>query len=142
MLDLDRADCRRLLAAGGLGRLAVNLGDGPPVIRPVNYVFDDRSDSVVFRTALGSKFHALSHSVQAAFEIDGTDPSGPTGWSVIILGVIEEVTDKSELRRLEAIGVEPWAPGFKAHWIRIRARTVSGRRIVTTADVGPGGGSA
>jgi uncharacterized protein len=129
MLDLGRPECLRLLAAASFGRIAINGSPGP-VMRPVNYVFDEPSQSVIFRTALGSKFHALLKSGRAAFEIDGTDPTGATGWSVIIAGVTEEVTNQRELRRLEAIGADPWAPGFKGHWIRIRATAVSGRRIV------------
>jgi nitroimidazol reductase NimA-like FMN-containing flavoprotein (pyridoxamine 5'-phosphate oxidase superfamily) len=129
MLDLGRSECLRLLAAGSFGRIAVNGSPGP-VLRPVNYVFDEPSQSVIFRTALGSKFHALLKSGRAEFEIDGTDPTGATGWSVIIAGVTEEVTNPRELRRLETIGADPWAPGFKGHWIRIRATAVSGRRIV------------
>ena len=63
-----------------------------PVIRPVNYVFDERSQSVAFRTADGSKFHAMLVHGNAAFEIDGIDPGSRTGWSVIIVGMTEEVT--------------------------------------------------
>jgi uncharacterized protein len=133
MLELARPECLRLLAQARFGRIAVN-GSSGPVIRPVNYVYDEPSQSVIFRTALGSKFHALLRSARAAFEIDGTDPPARCGWSVIIAGVIEEVTDHSELRRLETLGLDPWAPGFKGHWVRIRANTVSGRRIAISAD--------
>jgi uncharacterized protein len=137
MIELARPECLRLLALTSFGRIAVN-GSWGPVIRPVNYVFDDPSKSVIFRTALGSKFHALLNSAKAVFEIDGADPSNRTGWSVIIQGATEEVTNHSELRRLETIGVDSWAPGLKAHWVRIRAYTVSGRRIVMAADAVPG----
>ena len=101
-----------------------------PVIRPVNYVFDERSQSVAFRTADGSKFHAMLINGNAAFEIDGIDPGSHTGWSVIIVGMTEEVTSPSVLRRLDHLGLETWTPGPKAHWVRVRAWTVSGRRIV------------
>jgi nitroimidazol reductase NimA-like FMN-containing flavoprotein (pyridoxamine 5'-phosphate oxidase superfamily) len=138
MLELDRSECLRLLAATYFGRLAVNLGSGPPIIRPVNYVFDEPSQSVIFRTALGSKLHALLRAAEAAFEIDGTDPGSRSGWSVILLGASEEVTDQGEIQRLESIGVDPWVPGFKSHWIRVRARTVSGRRIALASEHAPG----
>ncbi len=128
----------RLLASHSFGRLAVSMGEGAPVIRPVNYVFDEPSQSVMFRTALGSKFHALLRSADAAFEIDGIDETSRTGWSVIVRGVTDEVTDPSEVRRLDGLGLEPWAPGPKAHWVHIRAWTVSGRRIVLAADRMPG----
>jgi hypothetical protein len=50
---------------------------------------------------------------------------------VIVNGVTEEVTRPEELRRLEAAGLHTWAPGARPRWIRIRARTVSGRRITS-----------
>lgn len=129
VLVLSREDCLRLLASTNFGRLAV--ATDLPVIRPVNYVFDERSQSVVFRTADGSKFHAMLVNGNAAFEIDGIEPGSRTGWSVIIVGMTEEITNPSELRRLEHLGLESWTPGRKAHWMRIRAWTVTGRRIVT-----------
>jgi nitroimidazol reductase NimA-like FMN-containing flavoprotein (pyridoxamine 5'-phosphate oxidase superfamily) len=132
MLELDRSECLHLLATSSLGRLAVNLGDGPPVIRPVNFVFDAQSQSVVVRTGLGSKFHALANSANAAFEVDGTDATGRIGWSVIILGATEEITNQRELDRLAGLGLDPGVPGLRTHWFAIRARTVSGRRIVMT----------
>jgi nitroimidazol reductase NimA-like FMN-containing flavoprotein (pyridoxamine 5'-phosphate oxidase superfamily) len=130
MLELERPECLRLLAATGVGRIVVSVAEwDQPVIRPVNYVFDESSQSVLIRSGLGSKLHALLRSAKAAFEIDGIDPAGHVGWSVIIVGVTEEITHPAELRRIEGLGLEPWAPGHKGHWIRIRANTVSGRRI-------------
>lgn len=137
MLDLSRDECLELLASHSFGRLAVNLGRGAPVIRPVNYRFDKPSQSVVFRSALGSKFHGLLRSADAAFEIDGIDEASRTGWSVIMQGVTNEVTSPSEVRRLDGLGLQPWAPGHKAYWVQIRAWTVSGRRIVLAADSAP-----
>jgi nitroimidazol reductase NimA-like FMN-containing flavoprotein (pyridoxamine 5'-phosphate oxidase superfamily) len=131
MVILPRDECLRLLASHSFGRLAVAMD--APVIRPVNYLFDEPSQSVVFRTATGSKFHALLMAANAAFEIDGIDPGSRTGWSVIIVGMTEEITNPSEVRRLDALGLEPWAPGRKPRWMRIRAWTVSGRRIILTS---------
>jgi len=128
-LELSREECLYLLGSHQFGRLAVCTGSGPPLIRPVNYRFDKPSQSVVFRTAPGSKFHALLRSAQATFEIDGTDERSRTGWSVIIHGVTDEVVNRSEIRRLDALALEPWAPGHRPHWFHIRAWTVSGRRI-------------
>jgi uncharacterized protein len=130
MLELSREECLSLLASHRFGRLVVSTGAGHPVIRPVNYVFDDRSQSVAFRTAPGSKLHALIRSAQAAFEIDEVDEGSQTGWSVIIRGVTHEVTKLSEISRLGRLGLRSWAPGPKHHWVQIRAWTVSGRRIM------------
>jgi uncharacterized protein len=129
MVELSREECLDLLASHNFGRLAVVLHNSSPVIRPVNYVFDRRTQSVVFRTAGGSKLHALLQASKAAFEIDGIDASARTGWSVIIEGVIANVTVPADIGRLNRLGLEPWAPGGKPHWVQIRAWTVSGRRI-------------
>jgi nitroimidazol reductase NimA-like FMN-containing flavoprotein (pyridoxamine 5'-phosphate oxidase superfamily) len=138
MSEISRPECLALLASQRFGRLAVNIGRGAPVIRPVNYVFDQRSQSVVFRTAPGSKFHALLHAADAAFEIDGIDEGSRTGWSVIVRGVTGEVTRPSDIDHLDRLGLEPWAPGPKRHWVQIRAWTVSGRRIALADDNLPG----
>jgi nitroimidazol reductase NimA-like FMN-containing flavoprotein (pyridoxamine 5'-phosphate oxidase superfamily) len=138
MLDLDRTECLRLLAETGVGRVVISVTEWDhPVIRPVNYLFDRSSQSVLFRSASGSKLHALLRSARAAFEIDGTDPAGHVGWSVIVVGVSEEITNPAELRRVRSLGLLPWPPGDKAHWIRIRANTVSGRRIALVVDREP-----
>ena len=139
-LEIDQEECMRRLAAasGGVGCVAcvgrIALSVFPPVIRPVNYAFDDQTQSVVFRSALGSKLREGLSSGTAAFEIDGTDPVERAGWSVIIVGETEEVTDPAEADWLEGFELEPWAPGVKTHWVRIRATSASGRRIVRVSD--------
>lgn len=130
LVELSRAECLELLAATTFGRVVLSTGSGhTPMIRPVDYRFEPATNSVVFRTGEGSKFDALARSARALFEIDAIDPSQRTGWSVIISGVTAHVTSPAEVRRLERLGVSPWAPGHRPHWIRLRARTVSGRRI-------------
>ncbi len=127
---LSRAECLELLAAGYFGRIVVAAPDGSvPIVRPVNYVFDPRSQAVIFKTAAGSKLFALLRSSRAAFEIDHADAQTRTGWSVIVRGVAEEVRNPTEIRRLERLGVDKWAGSDGDRWIRVRAGTVSGRRI-------------
>jgi uncharacterized protein len=135
MLELTRSECLRLLAATGIGRVAVTVpGWDHPVIRPVNYVFDESSQCVLLRSALGAKLYALLRSARPAFEVDGIDHTEGVGWSVIIVGVCEEITDAGELRRIEGLGLEPFAPGRDGHWMRIRTNVVSGRRIEVVQD--------
>jgi nitroimidazol reductase NimA-like FMN-containing flavoprotein (pyridoxamine 5'-phosphate oxidase superfamily) len=129
LVELSREECLKLLASIDFGRLAVSLGDGAPVIRAVNYVFDGPSQCVVFRTAAGTKLHALIHAREAAFEVDAFDATSRTGWSVVVRGVPMEVTDPREIQRLDALALDVWNPAPCRHWARIRARTVSGRRI-------------
>ncbi len=100
-VDIAPDECRRMLAAaaGGVGRIA--LSGHPAMIRPVNYAFDDETRSVVFRSALGSRLREGLGSGTAAFEIDGTDPVERAGWSVIMVGEAEGVTDPAEIDRRE-----------------------------------------
>jgi uncharacterized protein len=130
MLDMPREECLRLLASHTFGRLAVGTSERAPVLRPVNYLFDERSQAVVFRTAVGSGFHALLRSAEATFEIDGIEEYARTGWSVIMSGRADEITNPNEISRLDGLALDSWAPGHKAHWMRIHASSVSGRRIV------------
>ncbi|MGO9901039.1 MAG: pyridoxamine 5'-phosphate oxidase family protein [Solirubrobacteraceae bacterium] len=131
LAELDRGECLRLLAATRFGRIVVRTQDGAPAIRPVNYAFDIPSQSIVFRTGRGSKLHALTAAGHAAFEIDGTDADGQPAWSVIVSGVTEEILNTGEIARLADLAVEPWAPSGKPFLIRLRAFTVSGRRITS-----------
>jgi nitroimidazol reductase NimA-like FMN-containing flavoprotein (pyridoxamine 5'-phosphate oxidase superfamily) len=133
LVVLDRSECLQLLATVNVGRIAVVLADsGQPLIRPVNYVFDTASQSVVIRSRSGSKLHALLHAKRAAFEIDGTKDEGRLSWSVIVHGVVEEVVAPSELRRVERLGLESKAPARDSRWLRIRLGTVSGRVASST----------
>ena len=60
-----------------------------PMIFPVNYRLD--GEAVVFRTDPGTK---LDHGPRApaSFEIDRFDREHRTGWSVVVVGRLEEVT--------------------------------------------------
>jgi len=130
LTELGRDECLRLLAGASLGRVAVNVPDWPPMIRPVSYVFDEPSQSVIFRSAQGSKLHALTHAARAAFEVDGEDETGASAWSVIVVGRVEAVTAAAEVARLDRSSLRPWLrPEDAPHWLRIRTTAISGRRI-------------
>lgn len=128
-MDLTPPECLDLLASHHLGRLAVVFGHETPIIRPVNYVFDWPTRAVVFRTAGGSKLHALRRATRAVFEIDGADLDAGVAWSVIVQGLTGEITQSTDIARLNDLNLQPWSPGHKPHWIRIGAWTVSGRRF-------------
>jgi len=125
--ELTPDQCRQLLRRERVGRVAVVTPAGWPLIRPVDYVFDERSGSVVFRSRRGSKLHALSHSDRASFEIDsGADTS--TTWSVIVTGVVETITRAPEIERLERLGLGTRVTVQPDTWLRIRPNVISGRR--------------
>jgi len=130
LVDLDRPECLRLLTMAAVGRVVVLAPGGTPVIRPVNYVLDEASQSVAFRCIQGTKLVSLLHSAHAWFEVDEFDHSGRTGWSVIIGGPAEAVNRREEARRLDGLALDSWVTGPDAVWIRVHTRVVSGRRIV------------
>jgi nitroimidazol reductase NimA-like FMN-containing flavoprotein (pyridoxamine 5'-phosphate oxidase superfamily) len=122
-------ECWGLLATQQVGRLAVVAGHYPLVV-PVNYGLDGQT--LVLRLSEGTKRDASAHA-NVAFEVDLIDVVRRTGWSVLVRGLAEELTDRhwSELvDRTHAAGVEPWAPGEHGHWFRLLPHRVSGRRIV------------
>jgi nitroimidazol reductase NimA-like FMN-containing flavoprotein (pyridoxamine 5'-phosphate oxidase superfamily) len=130
--ELTEDECRRLLGERHLGRLALVDADGP-VILPVNYTLD--GGVVVFRTDPGSKLDAAAAGTTVAFEVDAADERDRTGWSVVVRGRAAEVSDPADLERLRALPLYPWAPGAKAHYVRIRPASVTGRRIALPADL-------
>ena len=108
---LTDEECRQLLAANHLGRLAVTLPSGRPLIRPVNYVFDQRRSPSCSAAAPGSKQYALTHAPRACFEIDDGAGGATGAWSVIIVGSTEIVSRPSEIERLERLGLDTWGSG-------------------------------
>jgi nitroimidazol reductase NimA-like FMN-containing flavoprotein (pyridoxamine 5'-phosphate oxidase superfamily) len=126
---LDEGECRRLLAEEEVGRVGFVDDDGFPVVFPVNFVID--ADLVALRTDTGAKFdHVPLHRV--AFEVDGIDNRTRSGWSVLVQGYGQDVTDAVGLRYedLRRRSLPTWAPGPKTHWLTIQIHRISGRRIV------------
>ena len=125
--ELARDECLELLESRRFGRVGVVV-DGKPVVFPVNYLLD--GETVVFRTAPGSKLSgaALGH---VCFEIDGIDEAARAGWSVIVQGVGNEITEAIDQRsaRLRQLELEPWVPGEHAHWVAVNPESITGRRL-------------
>ena len=125
MEQLHRAECMRLMAGSALGRLAVVVAERPLVF-PVNFALD--GGAIVFRTDFGTKVHGARNG-PVAFECDGIDREYHTGWSVLVQGAAEVVRDPTDIARLEGLPLKPWCDVPKPIWMRLRARTISGRRI-------------
>ncbi len=127
---LMRDECLRLLAADEIGRLAI-VDAGAAHIFPVNYLLD--GESIVFRTDPGTKLSKGSSS-RATFEIDAFDRERRSGWSVVAVGRLDEVTsfDSKAFERVRALGIEPWA-GDKRHWMRLTPDRITGRRVAPRA---------
>ena len=124
--ELSKSECFELLARERLGRVAL-VDDRGPVVFLVNFVLDRHM--VVFRADQGTKLDAACRGSRVAFEVDGTDTAARTGWSVLVRGEAIEVTDPAELARMRKLPLDPWAPGAKAHYVRILPAVLTGRRI-------------
>ncbi len=127
---MDRQDCQDLLASECVGRLVV-IVDGVPEIFPVNYDID--GDSIVFRTNEGRKMRGV-HSGQVAFEVDHFDLETRSGWSVVVHGHAEGVTE-NDAGELKDKAAAPWS-GRKEILVRISPATVTGRRVRAVHGVG------
>jgi nitroimidazol reductase NimA-like FMN-containing flavoprotein (pyridoxamine 5'-phosphate oxidase superfamily) len=125
---LTVAECRELLEGHHFGRFGFvdSVGVFPSII-PVNYLLDD--DRIVIRTDAGSKLAAALRGAPVAFEVDGVDENHQAGWSVVVRGHAEEVTDADKLAKLRQTPLVAWHPGPKPHYVRINASQVIGRRI-------------
>jgi nitroimidazol reductase NimA-like FMN-containing flavoprotein (pyridoxamine 5'-phosphate oxidase superfamily) len=125
---IERHECMALLRNTCVGRIAVVV-EGEPLVLPVNFVVDD--DTIVFRTAEGTKFDACVQNARVAFEVDQIDTRSHAGWSVLVRGRAQEITDPDELARARRLPLNPWARAPKPHFVRLQPDTVSGRRIPT-----------
>jgi len=124
---MTAAECKQLLADGGIGRfLFVEPGRGPVAI-PVNFRMD--GDDVVFRTGSGDSVSAGLHERRVSFDVDHLDDALSEGWSVLITGRAQIITDQAGLARAEALHLEPWAGGDKPTYVRLTGTQITGRRI-------------
>jgi len=113
-----------ILAGQQIGRIVVVI-DGQAEIFPVNYVTD--GETLVIRTAEGTKLDGVLKTGQVAFEIDTWDIDH--GYSVILRGTAAPVTDPADLARVEALHLKPWVPTVKTVFVRIEATEISARKF-------------
>jgi transcriptional regulator with XRE-family HTH domain len=123
---LTPAECRRLIASGGLGRIAFCTVSGP-VMLPVNFTVIGAS--IVVRTNPGTLIEAHGDE-RAAFEVDHVDEVLRQGWSVLVLGQAHRVLQSGELRHVqEGATILPWPGGDGDVYVRIVPDQITGRRI-------------
>ncbi|WP_086825080.1 pyridoxamine 5'-phosphate oxidase family protein [Streptomyces sp. NRRL B-24572] len=139
--EIGEAECWELLDGHGVGRVAVEGGDGLMVI-PVNYRVVDRE--VVFVTAAGSPLaRSAASGAEVAFEEDRLDEAFSQGWSVLLVGPVRTVSDETSVQRINAAGrPEPWAGGGRETMVTLSPRRVTGRRVRGPGAPGTPSGSA
>jgi len=133
---MDEAECLRLIAGGGVGRIAYSGQYGLTVL-PVSYKLLD--GSIVVRTPLGSSTdEALRTGIRGAdyrvtFEIDQVGHDAEEGWFVIIQGPAHHVDAHDDC-------LAAWVPGQRSsegrsreHYVRITPSLIVGRRLRQSA---------
>lgn len=134
--ELDEAECLRLIASGGVGRIGYSGRYGPTVM-PVNYRLYE--GTIVFRTAQDSatdedlRTGIANAEFKVAFEIDDFDTAARTGWNVLIQGSAHHVESEAERAAVAGAGVDPWPGGDRELFLRIIPTRVTGRRVSQTS---------
>jgi nitroimidazol reductase NimA-like FMN-containing flavoprotein (pyridoxamine 5'-phosphate oxidase superfamily) len=131
---LEETECLKLLAQSAIGRVAVSIGAVPAVF-PVNFAMLD--EAIVFRTSSGTKLAAAMRNSVVAFEVDDFDSLYHDGWSVLVVGIADELRDPELVERAKSLPLVPWAEGARDHVVAIRPEFVSGRRIVHGPELAP-----
>lgn len=126
--EVTREECLSLLNTGRVGRIGVSI-DSLPAIIPVNFIAI--AGSLIFRCAGTSRLFRASHGSVLAFEVDDYDTEGSFGWSVLVRGFSQEITDEEELGIARSLWLEAWPLGERAdRYIALPLTVVSGRRFL------------
>jgi uncharacterized protein len=126
LTKLDRDECLELLGGARIARVVLSA-NGIPVALPVNFAVLD--GDVVFAIDRGEVFDAAVQEAVFSVEVDDVDPIYHTGWSVLVTGVAEMLTEAQDIAQARQLPVQPWAPGPHRFFVRVRSTVVTGRRI-------------
>lgn len=131
---LDRQECLRLLGKVPVGRV-VYTRQALPAVLPVNFSLDTDS-SVLLRTSARSDLVRAVDGVVVAFEADEFSTRTRSGWSVVVTGRAQVVTDPAEHERLLRTGPGSWMPIQDDVFVRIEATMVTGRELTDLRATG------
>jgi len=128
---LSAEECTNCLAGTKVGRVAVSTG-ALPAIYSVVYVLS--GDRVVFRVPAQSRLLRALDQAVVAFSIDRFDDDARGGWSVLVQGVAEQVTDAAAIAQLRALPLPSWSkePGAD-RFVHISTDHLSGTRVARTS---------
>ncbi|GGQ07659.1 DNA-binding protein [Streptomyces pseudogriseolus] len=129
---LGRQECLRLLGKVPVGRV-VYTRHALPAVLPVNFTLDP-DGSVVLCTSVDSGLVRAVDGVVVAFEADDFQAGRRSGWSVVVTGRAEVVTDPAEHERLLRTGPRSWMPLRDGVFVRIGSGMVTGRELTGTGD--------
>lgn len=119
---LTHDECWTRVSTQELGRLVTHVGDVIDIF-PVNYTVD--RETIVFRTAEGSKLVELSVNDEVLFEVD--DHTDEDAWSVVVRGRAHRLATSDEVAQADRLPLKPWVPTLKYNYVRIEPTSLSGR---------------
>lgn len=124
---LSRQECLAYLAQSSVGRVAVSTGALPAIY---TVLFTLKDEHLVFRVPRESRLRrALSRSV-VAFSTDRFDPGMFRGWSVLVRGVGEDVSDPVLVEHLRGLPLPSWSERPEAdHFVRLPVEHISGSQV-------------
>lgn len=123
---LSPHECELLLGRHHLGRLGLTTAS-LPVILPISFAMSGAAP--MFWTGDGLKLHAARNGHVACLEIDGHDPLEHSGWSVLVIGRLAEITGARQKARYGHLPIPVWRSTDDPHLIRLEPTLVSGRRL-------------
>jgi nitroimidazol reductase NimA-like FMN-containing flavoprotein (pyridoxamine 5'-phosphate oxidase superfamily) len=121
---LSTAESWVFLRQRTMGRLAVSVA-GHPDIFPINYYADD--NSIVFRTAPGSKLLEVTINNSVAMETDAY--SATEAWSVVVKGTATVIEKQADVYAAEALPLRSWVPTVKPVFVRVTPTEINGRHF-------------
>jgi nitroimidazol reductase NimA-like FMN-containing flavoprotein (pyridoxamine 5'-phosphate oxidase superfamily) len=127
IIELDEAECWRLLSTHPLGRLAVTATDGDVDVFPLDFLAHERC--LYLRSAPGSKLRDITAHRAVALESDGEDVAGR--WSVVVRGRAERLALDTEIIESGVLALRSTNPTAKYNYVRVTPTTITGRRFAT-----------
>ena len=100
-ISLDAA--RNLLKASRRGVLAVNGDNGYPYALPLNYIYDEESNTIIFHGArVGHKLDSIKACDKVCFTVYGNVQVKEEAWapyveSVVVFGKCHPIEDREEM---------------------------------------------
>jgi hypothetical protein len=126
MEHLDLMEGRRLLASVSVGRLGYTAATGPQIV-PMN--FELVHDALFLRTTPDGEVARWALGREVCFEVDHVDDFLRAGWSVLVVGVLEE-PPPNVIRSLDVGDMPaPWPGGVKSLLAELPLTRVTGRRV-------------
>ena len=129
--ELSDAASWDLLRGRNFGHLGLSEG-GRPDIYPVNYLCD--GETILFRTAEGSKLRELTHNRHVVFEVDAETDGGV--WSVVLKGRAAHLDLDPTLTDQELDSLPPWVPIQTYVYVRITPDSLRGRLFEHRLPIG------